>query len=183
MPESRRTPPAPWITAAIAGVVLIALLVVYFVVLRPDESDASAQRAAAKKKAGDLTATEMTAMTAAATEMLNLVTFSRARFNADFQRALDGATGSLRSDVEKNRSTTLNTMTKGKFDLYGRLTHKALEAQVGSGKKRGYVVLVTINGYRSTAADQPVQQNLEVTVLNIKGKWLASDVTNVGVTS
>jgi hypothetical protein len=182
MPESRRTPLAPWITASIAGAALLALLLVYFIALRPDERDADAQRADAKKRAGELTATETTAMNAAATEMLNLVTFSRDHFADDFQRALNGATGALHSDVAKNQATTKTTMTQGKFDLYGKLTHKALEGPVESGKRKGYIVLVTIDGYHSDAPEQPVQQNLEVTVVRVKGKWLAADVTNIGIT-
>lgn len=181
MPVSRRASAAPWITTAIAGAAFIALLLVYLVALRPDERHANAERAAAKRQLGHLTTTESDAVNAAATETLNLVSFRRSHFAADFRRALDGATGSLRSDVAKNRSQTLNAMTKGKFDLTGKVTHKALEGPAGSGKRQGYVVLVTINGYRSSAPDQPVQQSLEVTVVNVDGKWLASDVTNIGI--
>jgi hypothetical protein len=182
MPESRRTLYAPWITAGVAGVVLLALLLVYFVALRPDERHADRQRAAAKRQIGRFTPAETAAMNAAATEMLNLVTFSRDKFDSDFQRALDGATGPLRSDVAKNRDKTLQQMTQGKFDLYGRLTHKALEGKVQSGGKTGYVILVTINGFRSTAPDTPIQQNLEVSVVKVDGEWLANDVTNIGIT-
>ncbi len=185
MPESRRTSAAPWITASIAGVALLALVMTYLFALRHDQRHADAQRAAAKraaafKSSGQLTRTESVAMNAAATEMLNLITFSRAHFEADFQRALNGATGALRSDVEQKRSETLSAMTQNKFDLYGKLTHKALEAPV-EGHRLGFIVLVTINGYRSTSPSAPIQQNLEVTVLNVKGKWLASQVTNIGL--
>jgi hypothetical protein len=171
MPESRRASTAPWIAAAVAGAVLVALLITYFVALRPAQSEVN----------GDLTATETAAVNAAAGEMVNLLSFRRAQFDADYQRALDGATGSLKSDVQKNKSVTKSTMTKGKFDLVGKVTHKALEGPANSGKTKGYVVLVTVNGYRSTTMDQPVQQSLEVTVVQSKGKWLASDVTNIGV--
>jgi hypothetical protein len=170
MPESRRASLAPWITAAIAGVVLIGLLLTYFLALRPDQD----------KVTGDLSATENSAVDAAAGEMVNLLSFRRAHFDADYQRALAGATGALRSDVQKNRDITKSTMTKGKFDLIGRVTHKALEGPAESGKTNSYVVLVTVNGYRSTTMQQPVQQSLEVTVVRTKGKWLASDVTNIG---
>ena len=172
MPESRRASAAPWITAAVAGVVLLGLLLVYFVVLRPDQD----------KVNGDLNSTETAAVNAAAVEMANLLSFRRAQFTADFNRAVSGATGSLRSDVQKNKAITLSTMTKGKFDLVGKVTHKALEGPAASGKSNGYVVLVTANGYRSTSLDQPVQQSLEVTVIRANGKWLASDVTNIGTT-
>lgn len=182
MPEQSRPSLAPWITAFVAGVALVALFLIYLLALRPAERDADADRATAHKQAGQLSDTETKAMNAAGTEMINLITFSRADFDKDFQRALDGATGPLRTDVEKKRAQTLKTITQGKFDLYGRLTHKALEGPVSSGKAKGYVVLVTINGYRSTAPDTPIQQNLEVTVVEKDGKWLADDVTNIGVT-
>jgi hypothetical protein len=181
MPDFRRNPYVPWISAAVVGAAFVALLLVYVVILRPDERHADDQRAAAKERTGQLTATEKAAMNAAGTEMVNLVTFSRDHFEADYQRAVDGATGSLRSDVQGKRAETLKAMTDGKFDLFGRLTHKALEDQVTSNGKTGYVVLVTINGFRSSAPQTPIQQNLAVTVINVDGKWLANDVRNIGV--
>lgn len=182
MAEPRRTSPTPWISAGVAGVVLIALLLIYLLWLRPDERHADQQHADALRTSGQFTAQESAAMTAAGTEMVNLVTFSRAHFDTDFQRALDGATGSLRSDVQKQHDNTLQTMEQGKFDLFGRLTHKALSDTVSGNGQQGYVVLVTINGYRSTAPQAPIQQNLAVTVIDVNGKWLASDVTNIGIT-
>jgi hypothetical protein len=171
MPDNRRPSAAPWIVAAVAGAVLVALLVTYFVALRPAQDDV----------VGDLTATENAAVDAAGAEMANLLSFRRAQFDADFQRALSGATGALKSDVNDKKALTKSTMTKGKFDLIGKVTHKALEGPVGSGNKAGYVVLVTVNGYRSNAMSQPVQQTLAVTVVRSGKKWLASQVTNIGV--
>ncbi len=127
MPESRRASAAPWIVAAVAGAVLVALLVTYFVALRPAQDDV----------VGDLTAAEGAAVDAAGTEMANLLSFRRAHFDADFQRALAGATGALKSDVQSKKDVTLSTMTKGKFDLVGAVTHKALEGPVGLGQAEG----------------------------------------------
>jgi hypothetical protein len=173
---------APWITATVAGLVLVGLIVTYLAFLRGDIHDADRQRAANRHLVvGDLNAEESRAVDAAATEMLNLVSFRRANFEADWQRALDGVTGAVRSDVAKKKQLTLNAMTKGKFDLDGRVTHKALEGPVGSGKKRGYTVLVTIEGYRSTAPDAALQQNFEVTVVRSGNRWLASAVSNIGI--
>lgn len=189
MPANDRAPAlpgsrAPWITAAVAGVVLIGLLFTYFAFLRGDVRDADRKRAAARHAVvGDLSAEETQAVNAAATEMLNLLTFRRAHFEEDFQRALRGVTGSLRADVTKNKKDTLDAMTKGKFDLVGKVTHKALEGPVTSKKARGFSVLVIINGYRSTSPDVPVQQNLEVTVIRQGKRWVASDVQNIGISS
>jgi molybdopterin converting factor small subunit len=168
----------------VAGAVLVGLLVTYFAALRGDIHKADRERAAARKAVvGDLNARESAAVDAAATEMLNLVSFRRAHFEQDFRRALDGVTGSLRSDVQKNKKDTLDAMTKGKFDMTGKVTHKALEGRVTSGKGTGYTVLVTVEGYRSTSPEIPVQQNLSVTVVPQAGRWVASDVQNIGIDS
>jgi hypothetical protein len=184
MPANGRAPRAPWITAAVAGVVLIGLIFTYFAFLRGDVKDADRKRAAARHAVvGDLSAEETQAVNTAATEMLNLVTFRRAHFDQDWARAMRGVTGALRSDVIKNKKDTLDAMTKGKFDLQGRVTHKALEGPLVSSKARGYTVLVTVEGYRSTSPGVPVQQNLEVTVIRQGKRWLASDVQNIGIAS
>ena len=182
MSASDRGSRAPWITAAVAGVVLIGLLFTYFAFLRGDVRNADRERAANRHLVlGDLNAQETQAVDAAATEMLNLVSFRRAHFAADWQRAIRGVTGGLLSDVAKNKQSTLDTMTKGKFDLIGKVAHKGLEGPVTSGKTTGYTVLVTIDGYRSTTPEVPVEQNLAVTVVRSGKRWLASDVTNIGL--
>ena len=117
---------------------------------------------------------------AAGTETANLLSFRRAQFSQDFARAVNGTTGALRKDVTSKKSLTLSSMNTGKFDLGASVTHQALEGPA-QGKTKGYIVLVTVNAYRSTTKTQPLQQNLEVTVIKVKGKWLASDVQNIGL--
>jgi hypothetical protein len=176
MPPQQRATAAPWITAAVAGVLLAALVLVYFVVLVPDKDDKPAKQA----DVGALTTSEKQAVVAAGTETANLLSFTRAHFASDFKRALDGATGALKSDVTNKKAATLSAMTKGKFDLGANVTYQALEGPTEKGSN-GYLVLVTLNAFRSTTQDQPIQQNLEVTVLPVKGKWLASDVQSIGL--
>jgi hypothetical protein len=172
MPENRRTSYAPWITAGVAGAVLIALVVVYFVVLRPDEG----------KTVGAFTTSEQDAMTAASIEARNVLSYRRAQFAGDFQRALSGATGPLASDIRNTRSATLNAITSGGFDMSATVVHKALQGAVTSGNKRGYVVLVIIDGFRSNLPNIPRTSQLAVTVQQVKGKWLASDIKSIEVT-
>lgn len=184
MADSRRESIVPWIAAGVAGAVLAGLLVVYFVVLRPDQRDADAERAAARQRVvGELSTHEQDAVHAAGTEMVNLLSFRRASFDADYQRALDGATGGLKSDVAAKKTVTKTTMTQGRFDLSGRVTNAALSDVVTSGASTGYVVLLTVEGFRSTAPNSPIQQTIAMTVLYVGGKWLAADVTNIGISS
>lgn len=170
MSQPRRSSPAPWIAAGIAGVVLVALLAVYIFVLRPDEDDV----------AGAPTGEESTAMTAAGTEAANVLSYRRAHFAADFARALSGATGNLAGDLRQQKSTTQKAINDGKFDMSATVTHTALEGPI-SKIAHAYTVLVTLNGFQSNAPNQPRQSQLALTVKLVKGKWLVSDIENIGV--
>lgn len=171
MPDMRRASLAPWLIAVVAGVVFVALVVVYYAVLLPYRKDHTV---------GDFSAGENAAVTAAGTETANLLTYHRATFDADYARAINGTTGALKKDVAAKKADTKSALTTGKFDLTARITHEALVGPAGNGAK-SYVVLVTINGYKSTTPDVPTQQNLQVTVVKTGGTWLASDVQNVAI--
>jgi nitrogen fixation protein len=173
MSQPRRTSYAPWITAAVAGAALLALLLVYFVALRPDEDDI----------VGGFTDRERDAMRAASLEAQNSLSFRRASFEADYQRALSGATGAFASDLKNTKDAAKKALTDGKYDLSAKVTNVALEEPIDSGGHHGYVVLVTLNGYQSTAPDLPKLSQLAVTVEDVNGKWLVSDVESIGVSS
>ncbi|MBE7188179.1 hypothetical protein [Jatrophihabitans endophyticus] len=170
MPDARPASRAPWIIAAVAGVVFVVALVVYFVPLAHAKDDTTT---------GQLTTDEMRATAAAATETANFSSLSRAHFARDYRRSLAGATGALRKDIASKRAATLKVLTAGKFDLSAQVTHSALVGP--SAKGDGYVVLVTLAGYKSTAPNTPVQSDLQVTVVRHGSSYLASDVTNIGV--
>jgi hypothetical protein len=175
MPDTARRSPAPWIAAAVAGALAIALAVVYFVVVRPDHRSKQAQ---AK---GGFTGTERTAMDAATTEAVNLQSLTRAHFDRDWARALAGTTGPLHSDLANSKATTLKTLQQKKLDLRADVTHTALLGPSEDGK--GYVVLVTMLGYQVSGGQQslPTPQRLQLTVVEVKGKWLANDVSQRGL--
>jgi Mce-associated membrane protein len=173
MPLTRRLLTAPWITAAVAALVLVALLLVYFIALRPDQGHV----------AGDLTSDERAAISAASTEAANVLSYRRAHFDADFQRAVDGATGSLKSDLTAQKAATQSTITQGKFDMSATVSLAAVEGRPDTAKGDSYQVLVTLNGYRSDAKDQATPSQLELTVQKVKSKWLVSDIASIGLTS
>ena len=156
----------PWLIAVIAGVVFVAGIIVYYAPLSNARSDDTA---------GQFSSNEKAAMTAAAVEATNLLTFSRAKFNADFTRAANGTTGALKKDFLGKKATTLSVITKGKFDLTARVTHQALVGPSGKGGK-SYDVLISLNGYKSTTPDVPTQQNVIITVTKVGSSWLASNL-------
>ena len=167
-------PRAAWVTALVAAVALAGLAVAYVFV--PAGGD---------KTAGQLSGQEQSAVVAAGTIAVDLATFSRANFDKDFTRALDVTTGDLHSDLTKQKATTKSTLTKGKFDLYAKVQHSALVGPVAptpaKDRTEGFVVLVALYGYTTSSPQTPNPQNLQVTVEKIKGKWLASDVTSIGI--
>lgn len=174
MSEARPVSRAPWIVAAVAAVVLAALLVVFFAVLQPDRD----------RVVGGLTGQEKDVVASAGTEAANVLSYRRAHFAADFQRALDGATGALKTDLRSQRAATLNAITQGKFDLSARVDRAALAGRPDSGSSgsaNSYLVLVSLNGFQSTAPGVAVPSHLEVTVEKVGGKWLVSGIKSIGV--
>lgn len=170
MPDARYSSRAPWIIAAVAGVVFVVALVVYFVPLAHARDGAGP---------GQLTSDEQRAIDAAGTETANLTTRSRAHYARDYARALAGATGGVRSDLVAKKAATLKFLTTNKFDLTSKVTHEALVGP--NAKGNGYVVLVTVDGYKSSAPNTPVQSNLQVTVVRSGTSYLVSDLHSIGV--
>ncbi len=170
MPEARSR--QSLIFALVSAAAMIAAICVY-VFVGDGTSAAEANET--------FTSQEEAAVNAASTEVANLSTFRRATFDADFQRALNGLTGSVVDDIKRNKATTLKALTDGKFDLSAKVTHTALIGPVDDDKVTGYVVLVSLNGIKSTQQNLPTQQNLRVTVVRKSGKWLVSQVDSIGI--
>ena len=164
---------APWFVAAGAAVALAALIVVFFAVLQPNRGHA----------AGSLSDAEKAAVSAAGTEAANVLSYRRAHFDADFQRALDGATGAMKSDLRAQKANTLAAMNKGKFDLSAKVDRAALEGRPDKSSGDAYLVLVALEGFQSTQPGFAVPSHLEVTVQKVHGKWLVSKIESVGVSS
>lgn len=161
----------PWLVAAALGVVAVALAVVLVAVLLP----------ARDEKAVGLSSDEQAAMSAASQEVVNLLTYTRKDFDADFQRALSGMTGQLLSDQQKLKDKTLAAMTKNKIDLKGEVSEVALE---GADDNGNVLVLVSATGYQVGANGTPVPATyarFELTMTRQGDKWLAGNLVNVGL--
>jgi hypothetical protein len=175
--QPRTRAPAPWITAAVLGV-LVAVLVVALVHVRAVRDNQHKEQALSRYQ---LPAHQQAAIQAGATEAANLLTYSRRAFAADFARGLAGATGSLKKDITSRRTTTLATMTKNKIDLTAAVQESAFE---GTDEHGNVLVLVTVDGYSKNdkgVSSVATPQRVELTMVNSGGKWLASNLTSIGI--
>jgi hypothetical protein len=176
MTETRgRADPTPWITAAALGAMAIVLVLVLLLVIRPDHN----QRGSDPQHVG-LTGSEQQALDAGAKQVVNILSYSRRSFDADYTRTLAGATGALRADLAKQKGTLKTQMTKGKFDLQGTVTSSAFEEVSG----KNALILVSAQGYKLPTGGQRTLAStarFEVTMTSVDGKWLASDLSSVGL--
>lgn len=169
----------PWLAALV-----LALLCAAIAVVLPHVHAVSARaRDAAAASAGHVAVPtdDQKAVLAGATEAANLLTYSRKSFDADWNRALDGATGTLRSEHSKRRDDVDQLLTKGKIDWKAQVEQSALESVADNGS---VLVLVTVNPY--TVDDKgnrsvPATQRLELTMVKSGDRWLASNLTQVGI--
>ena len=104
---------------------------------------------------------------------------SRSNFDADFNRAIAGTTGQLKSDLQKDKASTLSQLTANKFDIKAQVTDTALES---GDAKRGYLVILVANGFRvddTGTTSAAIPKRIQLTMIEVGGKWLASDLQGV----
>jgi hypothetical protein len=111
-------------------------------------------------------------------EVVNLLSYRRADFDADLQRALSGATGPLLLQIEHNATGTRAAMRAGNYDLRGTVTAIAvLHAQADS-----VTLLVAATSTRvADGASEPVvtYPRYEVTVVRTADGWASSRIVPV----
>lgn len=123
---------------------------------------------------------EQAAVEAASREMINLQTFRLAHFDADFVRARSGLTGDLLKAFTPKKAALREGLVKSRQDTSASVTQAAFE----QGKANNAVVLMTMNNYRVDAKGKRELFNsgrFEVTVTDVGGTWLASNLTSVGL--
>lgn len=127
-----------------------------------------------------LSAREQAAVDAASREMINLQTFRLAHFDADFVRARSGLTGDLLKAFTPKKAALHEGLVNSKLDTSASVTQAAIEQAKGSNA----VVLMTMNNYRVDAKGKQTlfdSGRFEVTVTDVRGTWLASNLTSVGL--
>ena len=111
-------------------------------------------------------------------EVVNLLSYRRADFDLDLQRALAGATAPLSDDIQKNAAGTKAAMNRGKYDLSAAVTAIA----VVRADANTVSLLVAADATRlPDGAGEPVltHPRYEVTVTRTPQGWAASRVTPV----
>jgi hypothetical protein len=170
MTDTRSESRLAWLTAGVLGifvVVLAAGLIVLLVVRSQHANPALNDR-------------EQAAVDSASREMINLQSFRLSHFDADFSRASGGLTGGLLSALNGKKTSLKDGLVKSKQDTTATVTQAAFKQQSGQDA----VVLMTMNNYRVDAKGKKTLFNsgrFEVTVTDVKGQWLASNLTSVGV--
>lgn len=167
---------APSVTAVVLALVTAGLLVTLVGFIRPARAEHTANRASG---AAAFTEDEQRAMAAAKVELVNLLTYSRKSFDADYKRALAGTTGQLHSDLADGEANTKKKLDEGKFDLKAEVTNTAV---AGSDDHGGINVLLVANGYRvddSGTRSIAVPNRIKLTMTKVDGKWLAADLQGV----
>jgi hypothetical protein len=177
MTDARQSNARPWIVAAVLGAVAIALAGVIAFVIHPQRD----HRQKLARQSG-LSNAQQQAMATATTEALNLTTYSRKTFDADYARSIALATGGLKTDLTdaQKKSALLSEMNAGKFDLQGQVLNTAFEQQSGTS----YGVLVVVSGFQVPDSGTKVQNShnrWELTISHVGTQWLVSNVQNVGL--
>lgn len=115
---------------------------------------------------------------AARSEVVNLLSYRRAHFDADYNRALGGAAEPLRSDIAAHADDTRRSVTDGGYDLSGAVTAVGVERATNDTA----VLLVAATGSRIDAdgAESVVADGrYEVTVIRVGDAWYAGQVAPV----
>jgi hypothetical protein len=124
------------------------------------------------------TADLTSAALAARNEVVDLLSYRRAEFDADLQRALAGAASPLRDQLQRNGAATEAALTKGKYDLSGTVTAVAVE--LASGDSVTLLVAADVTHLDDSGTPgAPTAVRYEVTVTRAAGSWATSQVSPV----
>ena len=125
---------------------------------------------------------EIHAMDAARQFVVNVFSYrAGANFDADFQRALAGATGDLATQVRATESPLRQQLTASKLTATtGNVKSAGVEGMQGAAIQ----VLVVVETAATDSTGKTInerQQRMEVSMTAVKGTWLASGLTSVGL--
>lgn len=124
-------------------------------------------------------------LTAAKQEAVNLTSQNHTTIDRDLDHMIEGTTGDLRSDLDKQRARYRDTFVKNKLRAEG----SAVDAGLVTMRDHSATVLVVIDQMvRSDAKGndelaQPRHYRLELDMSRVDGRWLASGLRAAGLVS
>jgi hypothetical protein len=127
-----------------------------------------------------LSGREQAAVDAATREMVNVQSYRLAHFDADFARARSGLTGGLLKELTGKKASLQTSLRRSKLDTSATVTQAALKEDHGANA----IVVLSMKNYRVDKSGKRTPFStgrFEVTVSEVGGKWLASDLTSVGL--
>ena len=119
------------------------------------------------------------AAVAGAQEVVNLLTFHRATYDADFARGLAGLTGAPLTEQEGQKESNLATMNTADADYLGAVRGIGIESASGDS----ILMLVAATSYQVSDTGQRSVLSLprlEIGVVRINGTWLVDQFQAIG---
>jgi hypothetical protein len=157
-----------WLSVLAAGLLVVAVVLT---VLR-----VTARRDGAR----GLSSAEQAAVTAARQETINLQTYRRASFDADFAAALAGLTQAKATQWQAHKATLKSRLTQLKQDAGATVSGAGLVSFDG----KSAVVMVASDTLRVDAAGKSstaARNRSQVTMRLVNGKWLMDDLQSVSL--
>ena len=130
--------------------------------------------------AAGLSAAENAAVSAARQEAINIQTYRRKSFDADFQAALDGLTTAKQTQWEANKATLKSQLTSQQIDSAATVSGAGLVSFDGNTA----VVVVASDTQRVDAkgkATTTARNRFQITMKLARGRWLMDDLESVSI--
>jgi len=157
-----------WLSVLAAGLLAVAVVLT---VLRVTQH---------RDGASSLSAAEQAAVNAARQETINLQTYRRASFDADFATALAGLTPAKATQWQAHKATLKSRLTQLKQDATATVSGAGLASFDG----KSAVVMVASDTLRVDATGKSstaARNRSQVTMKLIDGKWLMDDLQSVSL--
>ena len=130
--------------------------------------------------AAELSAAQNAAVSAARQEAINIQTYRRKSFDADFQAALNGLTTVKRTQWEANKATLKAQLDSQQIDAAATVSGAGLVSFSGTTA----VVAVASDTQRVDAKGKTTttaRNRFQITMKLVSGKWLMDDLESVSI--
>ena len=157
-----------WLSVLAAGLLVVAVVLTVLRVTKHRDG------------ASTLSAAEQAAVNAARQETINLQTYRRASFDADFATAVAGLTPAKATQWQAHKATLKSRLTQLKQDASATVSGAGLVSFDG----KSAVVVVASDTLRVDAAGKSTtaaRNRSQVTMKLIDGKWLMDDLQSVSL--